>query len=79
MVIVDLSKAVRRKTDRRRHEVRRISVQENGVLARIAHLQRVLDSSMRTGDKEGLLAGRRELNNLIFTVVSEDVCMRERN
>lgn len=73
MEIIDISKAVRRKSDRRRHEVRRSDADENTILARIAKLQRILDTRVRNGDREGFLAGRRELCDLIFTVVSEDV------
>lgn len=73
MEIIDVSKAVRRKSDRRRHEVRRSDADENTILARIAKLQRILDTRVRNGDREGFLAGRRELCDLIFTVVSEDV------
>lgn len=75
---VDISKAVRRRTDRRRHAVRRAGGEENTVLARIAHLQRVLDTRMKSGDKDGFTAGRRELYDLIFAVVSEDVRSGER-
>ncbi len=73
MEIIDVSKAVRRKSDRRRHEVRRSDADENTILARIAKLQRILDTRVRNGDREGFIAGRRELCDLIFTVVSEDV------
>lgn len=76
---VDISKAVRRRTDRRRHQVRRVSGEENPTLARIAHLQRILDSRMKRGDKDGFIAGRRELYDLIFAVVSSDVRTGERN
>ena len=73
MEIIDISKAVRRKSDRRRHEVRRSDADENTILARIAKLQHILDTRVRNGDREGFIAGRRELCDLIFTVVSEDV------
>lgn len=79
MEVVDLSKAVRRKTDRRRHLVRRVSGEENSALARIAHLQHVLDSGMRNGDKDAFIAGRREISSLIFSVLTENVCERKRN
>lgn len=79
MEIIDISKAVRRKSDRRRHEIRRSEADENTILARIAKLQRVLDTRVRKGDREGFLAGRRELCDLIFTVVSEDMPERKRN
>lgn len=76
MDIIDISKTARRFNDRRRRDVRRVAADENTVLAKIARLQHVLDSRMRNGDKEGFLAGRRELHNLIFTVVSEDLCIK---
>lgn len=78
MEIVDLSKAVRRKTDSRRHELRRANVEGNSLLARIAKLQRALDARARTGDTDGFIAGRRELCSLIFTVMSEDLAERSR-
>ncbi len=72
MEIVDLSKAVRRKTDSRRRDVRRISGEDAGIFSRIAKLQRTLDERIRSGDREGYFVGRRELCNLIFAVVSDD-------
>lgn len=73
MEIVDLSKAVRRRKDCRRHEMRRVSGDANGLLARIAKLQHTLEVQAKTGNEKGFLKGRRELFDLIFTAVSEDV------
>lgn len=79
MEIVDFSKAVRRRDDRRRHDARRVNQNENPILARIANLQRTLDARARMGDCAGFSAGRRELCDLIFTVVCEENESRKRN
>lgn len=73
MIIVDLGKAERRRTDRRRHQIRRTDADGKGILSRIATLQHAVDARVRTGDRDGYIAGRRELCNLIFAVVSDEV------
>lgn len=78
METIDISKAVRRRTDRRRHLMRRVSGEGNSALDRIAHLQRILDSKIKKGDMDGFAAGRRELYDLILAVVSKDVMSGER-
>lgn len=72
MIIVDLGKAERFGNDRRRHHVRRADADGKGILSRIAKLQHTLDSMARTGNRKGYIAGRREMCNLIFSVVSDD-------
>lgn len=73
MEIVDISKVVRRKKSAKTFGSRRGENNGDSALARIARLKRALDSRARLGDRAGFAAGRKELCDLIFAVVSEDV------
>ncbi len=73
MEIIDVSKVLRRNNKREKHKSRRISGKEDsGILSRIATLQHAADARLKAGDAGEYTLLRRELCDLIFTVISQD-------
>lgn len=72
MEIIDVSKVLCRNNKREKHKKRRINDTGSGILAKIATLQHAADARLKAGETGDYALLRRELCDLIFTVISDD-------